>query len=99
MGWSFIWDLASEEGATLGLGIADAYQGRGLGTLLLEAVLQRTRDLGLARVRLTVVQDNWIAWRLYEKHGFERRGEYIGQDGLPYYRMVAEMSAFSAQEE
>ena len=88
VGWSFIWDLDAGE-PTLGLGIADAYQGQGLGATLMDQVMAAARRLGLSRVYLTVVQDNHVAWGLYERRGFVRYGEFVGEDGLAYYRMVA----------
>jgi ribosomal protein S18 acetylase RimI-like enzyme len=88
VGWCFVWELASPE-PTFGLAVADAWQGRGLGSRLMERVMREARERGLAEVFLTVVQDNAVAWRLYEKQGFVRCGEFVGQDGLPYFRMRA----------
>jgi ribosomal protein S18 acetylase RimI-like enzyme len=88
VGWGFIWDLHTAE-PIFGLGIADAYQGRGLGAALMDRVMAAARRFGLGRVYLTVVQDNHVAWRLYERRGFVRYGEFVGDDELAYYRMVA----------
>lgn len=88
VGWSFIWDLYADE-PTLGLGIADAYQGKGLGAAMMDQVMAAARRLGLSKVYLTVVQGNHVAWGLYERRGFVRYGEFVGEDGLAYYRMVA----------
>jgi ribosomal protein S18 acetylase RimI-like enzyme len=90
VGWSFVWDLRSEQ-PNLGLGIADAYQGRGLGGAIIEQVLGGVRDIGLEQVYLIVVQDNHVARGLYERRGFVRYGELVGDDGLAYYQMVAEL--------
>lgn len=90
VGWSFIWDLDSDE-PNFGLGIADMYQGRGLGATLMDQVMAAARQLGLGQVLLTVVQGNHVAWGLYERRGFVRYGEFVGADGLDYYRMVAKL--------
>ena len=74
-----------------GLAVADAQHGQGVGTCLITRVMAWARDAGLPRVLLTVVQDNAVAWRLYENQGFVRYGDFVGDDGLPYYRMRAEI--------
>lgn len=87
IGWSFIWDLNTEE-PTFGLAVADAYHHQGVGTTLTKHVMAWARQHHLPEVHLTVVQDNIIAWKLYAKQGFVRIGEFTGDDGQPYYRMV-----------
>jgi len=91
VGWTFIWALASAE-PVFGLAVADAYHGRGLGKALMSRMMQVARARGMPRVFLTVVQDNEVAWRLYGSQGFVRYGEFIGDDGLPYYRMSADLT-------
>lgn len=55
--------------------VARGYHGRGVGTRLLETLLDvADRWLLLRRVELTVVADNERAWRLYERLGFEKEG-------------------------
>jgi L-phenylalanine/L-methionine N-acetyltransferase len=70
---------------SLGMGVHDAYQGRGAGSALLGALLELTdRWLNLSRMELTVYADNTRAIGLYEKHGFEREGlhrDYAFRDG------------------
>ena len=90
VGWSFVWDLAGQE-PTFGLCVADAYQGQGVGSALMDRVMAAVRARGLARVHLTVVQDNLVAFRLYESRGFVRYGELAGSDGLPYYQMAVDL--------
>ena len=99
VGWGFLWDLGvsidcggGEERPTFGLAVADTYQGRGLGTALISRVMAWARGQAIPIVYLTVVQDNAVAWRLYERAGFVRYGEFTGEDGLPYYRMRAALS-------
>jgi ribosomal protein S18 acetylase RimI-like enzyme len=88
VGWCFVWDLDSER-PNLGLGIADKCHGRGIGSTLLDRVLSAVRAIGLLRVYLIVVQDNHVAYRLYASRGFTCYGEFVGDDGLAYYEMVA----------
>jgi L-phenylalanine/L-methionine N-acetyltransferase len=61
--------------ASLGMFVHDAYQGRGIGTLLMEALIDAAdRWLGLVRVELEVYPDNERAVRLYERFGFQVEG-------------------------
>jgi len=102
VGWAFVWGLnGSDTDSELlfGLGVADSHQHMGIGTRLTTAVMTRARAARLPRVVLTVVQDNTIAWRLYEKQGFVRYGEFVGDDGLPYYRMRWDFGARTAAED
>jgi GNAT superfamily N-acetyltransferase len=69
IGWSFLWNLDTNE-PMFGLAVADAYHGQGLGTALMLHVMQAAREMELPNVYLTVVTDNTMAWRLYEKQGF-----------------------------
>ena len=70
----------------VGMGVHDAYQGRGAGGALLAALLDMAdRWLGLSRVELTVYADNARAIGLYEKHGFVHEGlhrDFAFQDGV-----------------
>lgn len=56
-------------------GIRPDLQGRGLGRLLLDAVLEAARQLGL-QLKLEVGQDNPRAQELYRRNGFQRLGDY-----------------------
>lgn len=53
-----------------GLSVSPAARGRGIGTRLLDAVVDRARQMRLAKVRLDVVDTNPDARRLYERLGF-----------------------------
>lgn len=60
---------------SIGLGVHDAYTRRGIGTSLLEALLDVADNwLDLRRVQLDVFTDNAVAITLYERHGFAREG-------------------------
>ncbi|HXE90373.1 MAG TPA: ribosomal protein S18-alanine N-acetyltransferase [Terriglobales bacterium] len=54
--------------------VAASVRRRGLGSLLLEALLYRLRALGAAAVFLEVRESNQTARRLYERHGFLSSG-------------------------
>ncbi len=90
VGWSFLWKIESGE-PTFGLGIADDFQGKGLGSKLMDSVMKTARERGLKKVLLTVVKDNPVAWQIYERRGFVKYGEFVGEDGLDYFRMVAKL--------
>ena len=90
VGWCFIMRLDGEH-PTYGIGVDDAYHRLGLGRELTRLVLDEARRRGLPQVELTCVQDNRVAQNLYAKFGFRRTGEFTGDDGLPYYRMVASL--------
>lgn len=69
----------------LGMGVHDDYVGRGVGQLMMAAVLDIADNwLNLARVELTVYTDNDRAISLYRRTGFEEEGllkKYAFRDG------------------
>ncbi len=61
--------------ASFGMMVHTEYQNRGVGTRLLEAILDVADNwLMLVRLELTVFTDNVRAITLYEKHGFVKEG-------------------------
>lgn len=70
---------------TIGMGVRDDWQGRGVGTALLRAGVDLADNwLNLTRLELEVYADNEPAVRLYERFGFEREGllrQYAFRDG------------------
>ena len=57
--------------AWFGMSVHDDYQGQGVGSALMAAMLDLADNwLGLRRIELTVYTDNAPAIRLYEKFGF-----------------------------
>lgn len=54
------------------LAVDPAQRGRGIGEVLLRAVLERGRDLGVSRVVMCSAKNMTAAHRLYERHGFTR---------------------------
>ena len=69
----------------VGMGVATAWQGKGVGSKLLAAVLDIADNwMNLHRVELTVYADNEAAIGLYRKFGFETEGlfrDYAVRDG------------------
>ena len=81
----------------IGMGVRDDWQGKGVGSALLEAALDLADNwLGLRRIELHVHADNERAIALYRKFGFEvegthrayaiRNGVYV--DSLSMARLV-----------
>ena len=62
-----------------GICVAKACRGKGVGSRLLAALYQEAAERGYAAVRLDVVQENFLARALYERHGFQAvRTEELG---------------------
>ena len=60
-----------------GIAVRDDWQGKGVGTELMEAALDLADNwLGLTRLDLRVYVDNAAGIALYEKFGFEREGTH-----------------------
>lgn len=58
----------------LGMGLLPDYRGRGIGSLLMSAVLGHAEKIGLEKVALQVYTSNISAISLYKKFGFEQEG-------------------------
>jgi RimJ/RimL family protein N-acetyltransferase len=58
----------------LGIGIADAYHGRGLGGLAVRLLQAVGRDLGVDAIELTTHPENTTGYRTYLGAGFEQVG-------------------------
>lgn len=73
--------------------IADAYQNRGLGSLLFQTVIEIARTLEKQRILLFggVLVENKRAIRFYEKQGFKILGDYIDAEGGNCYDMILEI--------
>ncbi|WP_455825226.1 GNAT family N-acetyltransferase [Pseudomonas graminis] len=71
---------------SFGMGVATAWQGKGVGSRLLTAALDVADNwMNLHRVELTVYADNEAAHHLYRKFGFEVEGrlrDYALRDGV-----------------
>lgn len=60
--------------AEIGISIRKAYWGLGLGTAMLEAVIEQAKANGFEQIELGVYEDNAAAVHLYEKFGFKKIG-------------------------
>lgn len=87
VGWASL-DKLNHPRPHLGLGIADVYQGRGLGGALLDELLQWAQGRGIDTIELMVVNDNAHAIHLYSSRGFTITKEaYDDVDKLTYLYM------------
>ncbi len=70
----------------LGMAVHDDWQGRGVGSALMEAAIELSENwLNLTRLELTVYTDNLPVLKLYEKFGFVREGtlqRYAFREGV-----------------
>ena len=77
IGWCDVlpktWPIYAHTGV-LGVALLPAFRGQGLGRRLVERALEAARAFGLARVELTVRENNKNAIALYEKFGFVTEG-------------------------
>lgn len=77
VGYAGLW-FDGEDAQVMTVGTRPDAQGRGVGRMLLDALLDHARDLGAGDVLLEVRVDNEPALRLYERAGFERFGRRKG---------------------
>lgn len=83
IGYGCFWAILEEAHITL-IAIHPDYQGRGLGQLLLYALLKDAVERQLERATLEVRASNQVALSLYQKFGFKiagRRKKYYQQTG------------------
>lgn len=59
------------------LGVAEDWQGKGVGTRLLTEALAAMVQAGITWVTLNTQTDNWRARRLYERYGFRSVGQAV----------------------
>jgi RimJ/RimL family protein N-acetyltransferase len=93
VGYFFLWEF-DHPVPLLGLGLADPWQGQGLGAPLLQRLIAQARDAGRAGLELTTVLTNTRAFALYQRAGFVPVGvvDNIAGDG----RVVREHRMFLA---
>ena len=77
------------------IGVIPELQGRGIGALMLNKVMQAAVERGFDGMILLVSKTNPMALSMYEKNGFERRGETFmyGNDYWGYQRCFAPSSS------
>jgi predicted GNAT family N-acyltransferase len=78
--------LVFEDGlARLGrMAVADSWRGRGLGAAVLAEAEAQARSAGATRIRLHA---QLAARSLYERGGFECKGEEFMEEGIPHLTM------------
>ena len=91
VGYFFLWEFL-EPVPLLGIGLADEWQGEGLGPQLMQLLIDHARAADREGIELTTVPDNERAYRLYESCGFDYLGdvENVAGDG----RVVVERRMF-----
>lgn len=93
IGWAFL-DKVGSARPQLGLGVADAYQGQGIGSALLDELLSWGHAQGLAQIELMVVKENDHARHLYHSRGFTVDQEAFDEvDQLTYCYMSSDLRA------
>jgi ribosomal protein S18 acetylase RimI-like enzyme len=82
-----------DEGEFRMLGVAAAARGLGIGTLLTEHCIQRSRDLGFTRVVMSSAQAMTTAHRIYERLGFTRLPErdWSPRPGIDLYAFTLDL--------
>lgn len=73
VGYAGLW-FDGDVAQVMTIGVDPACQRRGVGRLLLDALIDRSRQLRAEAVLLEVRVDNWAALAMYERFGFERLG-------------------------
>lgn len=66
--------IIGDEAEVLNICVAPDGRGKGAGDLLMDVMVQKCRDNGVAAIWLEVRSQNTAARGLYEKHGFLERG-------------------------
>lgn len=72
---SFIWDINTSI-PWFGIAVADAHQGKGIGTAMINYIFDYLKVKGYGGLLLRTSTRNISAQKLYEKCGFERIGSH-----------------------
>lgn len=70
VGYAGFWQV-SGEGDITNIAVLEKFRHMGIGSLLMEAVIAKSRALGLSIITLEVRNSNISAQGLYKKYGFE----------------------------
>lgn len=79
LGWCDVLPLSGQMRAhvgVLGMAVAAAARGRGIGRALIQAAITKATERGLSRIELTVHGDNLVAQALYRSAGFVQEGTH-----------------------
>lgn len=60
--------------ASIGMSVLKAYNGIGIGSYMMEAIINNAKELGIKKIDLEVRCDNKNAIGLYKKYGFKQEG-------------------------
>jgi ribosomal protein S18 acetylase RimI-like enzyme len=85
VGWAF-W-IMTDRGAEIGIALADAQQGRGLGKKLMHALIHKAEEKQLAELILNVYLDNDRAITMYHNFGFKIESTLNGSTGQQEHMM------------
>ncbi len=66
-----------------GFGVVSKWRGRGMSHPMIEGTLQTLSDSGVRQVSLEVLEDNFRAFRCYQKAGFRFLRNLVGLEGSP----------------
>ncbi len=96
VGYFFLWEFQSPI-PLLGIGMADVFQGRGIGRKMMAILIEDAQTAGRDGIELTTMQHNDRAFALYRRMGFEHVGDVdnVTGDG----RRVIERKMFLALKE
>jgi len=83
----YVWISDKNDPPEVGICVRDGWQDKGLGTQLMEHIIEAGRRLGKKKLALVVMKDNPRAVHVYEKMGFVIEGERKG-----YHYMVLEVN-------
>lgn len=86
VGWAFLVKMDSDTPG-LGIGLADAWRGKGYGRQLMERLIAEAKRRGKKAITLIHVKQNEAAGSLYRGLGFQVTGERRGSDGNDYFQM------------
>lgn len=76
------------------IGVTEGFQHHGVGTMLMDALIARSREVGASAVLLEVRVDNDAALAMYAKYGFEQLGvrkRYYQPEDVDAYTMRLEL--------
>jgi len=77
VGWCDVLPIVGQMRAhvgVLGIGIAAAHRGKGIGKALIHTAIDKAASRGLSRIELTVHSENYVAQGLYRSLGFVNEG-------------------------
>jgi ribosomal-protein-alanine N-acetyltransferase len=101
VGYAGLW-FDGVDAQVMTIGTTTGRQRRGVGAVLLAALLARAREVGAAHVYLEVRVDNDPALRLYERAGFVRMGRrrgYYQPENIDAWTMSLALGAPGADDD